>query len=106
MKSRNNLETTHTPKDLVSELQALVNEAQALIADSASEHSAETVEALRQRFVAAQEQLAATYEKAKTKVVAGAKATDATIRENPYQSLAIAVGVGVLLGMLIGRRGD
>jgi ElaB/YqjD/DUF883 family membrane-anchored ribosome-binding protein len=106
MKHRNNLETTHTPAQLVSELQALVGEAQALIADTATEHSAETVEALRQRFAAAQERLAATYEKAKTKIVAGAKATDATIRENPYQSIAIAVGVGVLLGMLIGRRGD
>jgi ElaB/YqjD/DUF883 family membrane-anchored ribosome-binding protein len=28
----------------------------------------------------------------------------AHIRENPYQSIAIAVGVGLLLGMLIGRR--
>lgn len=106
MKNRNNLETTHTPKELISELEALVAEAQSMMADSVSEHSSEAVEALRQRFVAAQEQLAASYEKAKTKVVAGAKATDATIRENPYQSLAIAVGVGVLLGMLIGRRGD
>ena len=106
MRSRNNLETAHTPKELLGELQSLVSEAQALIANSASEQSAEAVEALRQRFDAAQERLAATYENAKTKVVAGAKATDATIRENPYQSLAIAVGVGLLLGMLIGRRGN
>jgi len=77
-----------------------------MLADSVTEHSTEAVEALRQRFADAQERLAATYEEAKTKVVAGAKATDATIRENPYQSIAIAVGVGLLLGMLIGRRGD
>jgi len=106
MKSRNNLETTHTPKELVSEMQALLAEAQSMMTDSVSEHSSEAVEALRQRFAAAQERFAETYEKAKTKIVAGAKATDATIRENPYQSIAIAVGVGLLLGMLIGRRGD
>ncbi|HUG13309.1 MAG TPA: hypothetical protein VMM36_20000 [Opitutaceae bacterium] len=106
MKNRNNIEATHTPKELVSELQALVAEAQTMMADSLSEHSADAVEALRERFAAAQERLAATYDKAKTKVVAGAKATDATIRENPYQSIAVAVGVGLLLGMLIGRRGD
>jgi ElaB/YqjD/DUF883 family membrane-anchored ribosome-binding protein len=104
MKSRNNLEATHTPKELISELQALVAEAQTMLAGSVTEHSAEAIEALRQRFVAAQERLSVAYEQAKTKVVAGAKATDATIRENPYQSIAIAVGVGLLLGMLIGRR--
>jgi ElaB/YqjD/DUF883 family membrane-anchored ribosome-binding protein len=104
MKSRNNPDTTHTPKELISELQALVAEAQSMMTDSVTEHSAEAVEALRQRFAGAQERLSVAYEQAKTKVVAGAKATDATIRENPYQSIAIAVGVGLLLGMLIGRR--
>ena len=53
---------------------------------------------------AAQERFADIYEGAKKKVVAGAKYTAATIRENPYQSLAIALGVGVVLGVLIGRR--
>ena len=32
--------------------------------------------------------------------VAAAKATDKTIRENPYQAIGIALGVGVLLGVL------
>jgi len=30
-----------------------------------------------------------------------AKATDKTIRENPYQALGIAFGVGVLLGVMV-----
>ena len=38
------------------------------------------------------------------KVVAGARATDETIRAHPYESLAIALGVGVLLGALIRRN--
>ena len=33
--------------------------------------------------------------------VAAAKATDKTIRENPYQAIGIALGVGVLLGALV-----
>jgi len=41
---------------------------------------------------------------AKKKVVAGAKYTDSTIRENPYRALAIAAGVGLLVGVLLGRR--
>ena len=31
---------------------------------------------------------------------AAAKATDRTIRENPYQALGVAFGVGVLVGVL------
>ncbi len=36
--------------------------------------------------------------------VAGAKATDRTIREHPYESLGVAFGLGVLIGVLIARR--
>lgn len=106
MRSRNDLKTAHSPKEILSELESLVSEVQSLIADSATEHSIEAVEALRQRFADAQERLAATYETAKTKVVDGARATDTTIRENPYQSIAVAVGVGLLVGVLLGRRGN
>ncbi len=46
------------------------------------------------------------YEGAKQRVVAGAKSTDQAIRANPYQSLAIAAGVGLLVGVLLGRRSN
>jgi ElaB/YqjD/DUF883 family membrane-anchored ribosome-binding protein len=32
------------------------------------------------------------------------KATDRYIREYPYQSLGLAFGVGMLLGVLVNRR--
>ena len=35
---------------------------------------------------------------------AAAKATDGYVHENPWKSVGIAAGVGLLLGMLIGRR--
>jgi ElaB/YqjD/DUF883 family membrane-anchored ribosome-binding protein len=38
------------------------------------------------------------------KAVAGAKATDKAVHENPYKSIAVAAGVGVLLGFLLARR--
>lgn len=38
------------------------------------------------------------------KTVASAKATDRVIRDYPYQSIGIAFGVGLLVGMLITRR--
>ena len=96
--------TTHTPKELLTELQALVAEATALTSDTVSEKSGEVLENLRERFSAAQEKFSEVYDNAKEKVVAGAKYTDKTIRENPYQAIAIAAGVGLLVGVLVGRR--
>ena len=44
-----------------------------------------------------------TYSQARRKVVAGARATDETIRSYPYASLAVALGVGVLVGAALSR---
>jgi ElaB/YqjD/DUF883 family membrane-anchored ribosome-binding protein len=94
----------HTPKEIASELHALLAEAETMIGDTAAEHPAEAVDSLRSRFADAQEHFADAYAGARKKVVDGAKSADAAIRANPYQSLAIAIGVGVLLGVLVGRR--
>ena len=101
---KNNQATAHTPKELLTELQTLVAEAEKMMGDSLAEHSEDAISALRSRVGAAQERFADIYEGAKKKVVAGAKYTDTTIRENPYQALAIALGVGLLVGVLLGRR--
>lgn len=95
---------TSTPKELLADLQSLVAEAQTMMTDSLSEHSADAINNLRERLAAAQERLGEVYDGAKKRVVAGAKFTDEAIRENPYQALAIAAGVGLLVGVLLGRR--
>ena len=38
------------------------------------------------------------------KAVEGAKATDKAIRTHPYESLGVAFGVGLLVGVLVARR--
>jgi ElaB/YqjD/DUF883 family membrane-anchored ribosome-binding protein len=95
---------TQTPEEVLNELRALVSEAEKLLGHSTAGNCEGTVAALRERFEAAQERLTSVYEDMRTKVVAGAKRTDTTIRENPYQSLAIALGLGLLAGVLLGRR--
>jgi ElaB/YqjD/DUF883 family membrane-anchored ribosome-binding protein len=100
----NNDSAVQTPKELLNELQALVIEAEKMMGASLTEHTEDAMGALRTRFDAAQERLGVMYEGAKQRVVAGAKCTDQTIRANPYQSLAIAAGVGMLMGVLLGRR--
>lgn len=101
---KNNKDAAHTPKELLAELKTLVAEAETMMADSLSEHTSEAIASLRDRFNSAQERFSEMYDSTKKKVVAGAKYTDNTIRENPYQSIAVALGVGVLLGLVIGRR--
>ena len=101
---QNNKRSTRTPGELLGELQTLVVEAEAMITDSVGKHSAEAFRALRTRFGDARERFTEVYDDAKLKVVAGAERTDAAIRAKPYQSLGIALGVGLLTGVLLGRR--
>ena len=41
---------------------------------------------------------------ASTSGPSGAKATDKVIREHPYQSIGVAFGIGVLIGVLVTRK--
>jgi ElaB/YqjD/DUF883 family membrane-anchored ribosome-binding protein len=101
---KNNKTADHTPAELLAELKTLVSEAETMMADSLSEHTADAIANLRERFNSAHERFSEVYDRTKKKVVAGAKYTDTTIRENPYQSIAVALGIGVLLGLVVGRR--
>jgi ElaB/YqjD/DUF883 family membrane-anchored ribosome-binding protein len=59
---------------------------------------------LRASLSRAQDQLTDVYENTRDKVVAGARSTDRAIRARPYQSIGVALGVGVLLGLFLRRR--
>jgi len=43
-------------------------------------------------------------QKIQEQTTASARATDRAIREHPYESIGIAFGIGVLIGVLINRR--
>jgi len=100
---KNNKQSTQSPKDILDELRSLVADAEKMVGESISENSDEVMGALRQRYAAAQERLGDVYQTARRKVTEGAKYTDETIRENPYQSIAVAIGVGLIAGVLLGR---
>lgn len=72
--------------------------------DSLTDSLNERLEAAREQLARAQERLGEIYDDTRDKVVAGAKVTDKAIRRHPYESLAIALGVGVVVGALLGRR--
>ena len=100
----NHKSATATPKQLLDDLHALVAEAEKMLGGLPAEHPHDAVGTLRARFDVAQERLADIYTGARKKVVDGAKYTDEAIRANPYQSVAIAAGVGLVIGLLVGRR--
>lgn len=58
---------------------------------------------MKHRLAAARDGLNRAYTTARHNVVAGARYTDATIREYPYYSIGIAFGVGIALGIFAGR---
>lgn len=91
-------------KELLADLHTLVSDAEKMADGSIKETTAETIVALRERFDDAHARLTELCTCARDKAVAGAKCTDQAIRANPYQSLAIAAGTGLLLGLLLGRR--
>jgi ElaB/YqjD/DUF883 family membrane-anchored ribosome-binding protein len=118
MKNRTDTGTTaETPEQLIEHISRLMAEAEAMIAGPHTENSGGKLAGIRERLEAAREQLTDVYGRAReqlndvygrarTNVVAGAKYTDTTIRTHPYQSLAVALGIGVLVGALIGRRSN
>ena len=59
---------------------------------------------MRARLSSAIESAKASYHRLEEKTVAGAKATDKVIRAHPYESLGIAFGMGLLVGVLVGRK--
>jgi ElaB/YqjD/DUF883 family membrane-anchored ribosome-binding protein len=81
----------------------LLEDAQALLAATAHVAEEKVVEA-RERLNAAIEKGKEAWNAVQEKTVAGAKATDHAIRENPYKALFIALGVGAVVGYVLGRR--
>ena len=81
----------------------IMRDAEDLLKATAGE-AGEKVKEVRSRLATALESAKATYERVQDKTVQAAKATDHVIREHPYESIGVAFGVGLLIGVLVGRR--
>jgi len=86
-----------------NDMGTLAEDARALVAATA-DVAGEKVEEARKRLSAALENGREIYGRVRAKAVEGAKVADQTVRENPYQSMGIAFGVGALIGYLVSRR--
>lgn len=99
--------TDVTKEQLIADFKVVVADAEALIKATANQ-GGEALASLRTR---AEESLAVAKVKmadaqdalvAKSKIAA--KATDDYVHENPWRAVGVAAGVGLVIGLLIGRR--
>lgn len=58
---------------------------------------------IRAKLESAVDKAKALCERLQEQTSAAAKAADKTVRENPYQAVGIAFGVGLLIGVLVSR---
>ena len=88
---------------LVSDLKTVTRDAEQLL-KTVSGESGNGSRAIRMRLASAIESAKASYHRLEEKTVAGAKATDKAIRTHPYESLGVAFGMGLLVGVLMARK--
>lgn len=81
------------------------------LADDARALLAATADVAEERVVAARKRLSAVLDKGvdalghvQDQAMAGVKVADKTIRQHPYESIGIALGLGALIGYLLARR--
>ena len=86
-----------------NDMGTLAEDARALMAATA-DVAGEKVNEARKRLAAALDSAKEVAGRVCDKAVEGAQAADKTVRENPYQAIGIAFGVGALIGYLVARR--
>jgi ElaB/YqjD/DUF883 family membrane-anchored ribosome-binding protein len=103
METRSSSEIEESTEKLLEDLKAVVHDGEELLKAGARDLSEHGV-AARERLAAAVEVARETRRKLELKAREGARIADHYIRENPYQSIGIAFGIGLLLGVLVNRR--
>lgn len=101
-------EMTMAQRDkLVADMRTVVADAEDLLRMSAGDAS-EGARALRERLqtnlTQARQKLVDLQDAAAERLKAAGHAADDYVHENPWRSIAIGTGAGLLIGMLIGRR--
>jgi ElaB/YqjD/DUF883 family membrane-anchored ribosome-binding protein len=88
---------------LTSDLKSAMSDAEEALRATGSQTSDKASE-IRSRLNAALESARGTCQRLEEKTVAAAKATDRVIRDHPYESIGVAFGVGLLIGVLVARK--
>lgn len=92
------------PSETISnDINQLADDARALMSATA-DIAGEKVGEARKRLASALDTCGKAYGSVREKVVEGASKADDAVHANPYQAIAIGVGVGAVLGFLVATR--
>jgi ElaB/YqjD/DUF883 family membrane-anchored ribosome-binding protein len=98
--------TVHKDK-LMSDLRVVIADAEELLrmtADQAGEGVADLRSRIQARMNQAKTDLVHLQEAAVAKAKAAGHAADEFVHDNPWKSIGIAAGIGLVVGLLVGRR--
>ena len=105
-----NIEHAHSSRArerVMEDLRVLVHDSETLLKATAGDVTEKAKEA-RARLRAALERAKSACDELQRQTVAAAKAAakraDAVVREHPYESIGVAFGVGLLMGLLVTRK--
>jgi ElaB/YqjD/DUF883 family membrane-anchored ribosome-binding protein len=88
---------------LMQDFKVVVQDAESLAKATASDLGDKAREA-RARLATSLESAKANFRRLEERAADGARATDEVIRSHPYESLGVAFGVGLLVGLLVSRK--
>jgi ElaB/YqjD/DUF883 family membrane-anchored ribosome-binding protein len=92
---------------LVADVKVLVNDTEELVKATAAQAGEKIVD-IRNRAQNAVDNLKPQLERVETAIIGKAKATatatDAYIHDNPWTAIGLSAGIGLVIGLLIGRR--
>ncbi|MBI4195024.1 MAG: DUF883 domain-containing protein [Betaproteobacteria bacterium] len=100
-------QTVVTREKLTQDLKVVVADAEELLratANQAGEKVAVAREKIQESLRRAKIKLAEAEGVVADKTKEAARATDEYVHENPWKAVGIAAGVGLIIGLLIGRR--
>ena len=99
--------SVESQEQLVSDIKSVISEAEEILGATA-EQAGEKIAHLRARIQArlrdAKVRLAEAEDVLVEKTRAAARATDDYVHESPWTAVGIAAGVGLLVGLILGRR--
>ena len=99
--------SVESQEQLVSDIKSVISEAEEMLGATA-EQAGEKIANLRARIQArlrdARVRLAEAEDVLVEKTRAAARATDDYVHESPWTAVGVAAGVGLLVGLILGRR--
>jgi ElaB/YqjD/DUF883 family membrane-anchored ribosome-binding protein len=100
-------DTAVTSDKLVQDLKLVITDAEELLratASQAGEKAAAAREKIQDSLHRAKVKLAEAEDVMIDRTRQAARATDEYVHDNPWRAVGIAAGIGLLIGLLIGRR--